>query len=251
MGGQDVSRATGVSLAHGLAVTAFAASLLFLGHDEFWFLAGAFSGFLVIAPIVATGLYALSRALERQEAVGLRVLTQTWLHWGSRRVDDPASYWCLVRFGGLLALAGTGWVLTSAAYITLFSPAPIATPKDFFTVIVLAKSGWVFEGWLLLGGMLAAPMFASSVVAMPLLLDKHVSPLDAVLTSWRVVQTNPISMAIWALVICALTGLGFAIGMVGLIVILPLLGHASWHAYRDLVDASALPDRLTPRHGGA
>jgi uncharacterized membrane protein len=150
----------------------------------------------------------------------------------------------------LLALAGTGWILTSAALITLYAPAPVQTPADFLRSVVLAEDSWLFELWLLLGGLLAAPIYASSVVSMPLLLDRAVSVQQAVLTSWAVIVTNPLPMALWAGLLMVITALGMLSG-IGLIVALPLLGHASWHAYRELVDASHLPERLPPSQRAA
>jgi uncharacterized membrane protein len=245
-GWHDVWRCPTVSLAHGVAVAVFGAALLIVARDHFWMLAGAFSGFLVVAPVLATGLYALSRALDRGEPADVSLLIRTWTVWGRNRRADPTSYWCLVRFGLLLAFAGTGWVLTSAAFITLFAPVPINNPADFLRYIVAAPDSYVFELWLVLGGVLAAPVFASSVVSMPMLLDRHVKPMEAVLTSWRVVQANPGPIAIWAGVLMLLTLVGFAAALFGLILIIPLLGHASWHAYRDLVDTTTLPPRLRP-----
>lgn len=243
-GWNDLCRAGPASVAHGLVLAAFGAALWWVAHQRFWFLAGAFSGFLVIAPVLATSLYALSRALERGEAAGWAVVGKTWLNWqGSHRNKWGNDYWCMVQFGALLALAATGWVFTSAALITLLSPVPVLTPLDFVRSVVLAPDNGLFALWLALGGILAAPMFASSVVSMPLLLDRRISLLQAVLTSWRVVLANPVPMAIWAAVLMVLTLLGFATLMVGLVVLIPLLGHASWHAYRDLVDSSALPAR--------
>jgi uncharacterized membrane protein len=243
LGWRDLVRCPSISLLHGLAVAAFGALLLLVARSQFWFLAGAFSGFLVVAPLLATGLYALSRALERQEPANVSLLVRTWTQWGAHRQRDPASYWCLVRFGLLLALAGTGWVLTSAAFITLFAPAPVNTPADFIQHVVLARQGVVFELWLALGGALAAPMFASSVVAMPLLLDRQVNAMQAVLVSWRVVLANPLPMAIWGATLMLLTVLGAACLLVGLVAVIPLLGHASWHAYRDTLDVARLPER--------
>ncbi len=248
-GWRDMTQCPVVSLAHGLVVTVFGAALLVLGRDHFWFLAGAFSGFLVVAPLLATGLYALSRAIERDEPANGALLVRTWTHWGVNRRSDPMSYWCLVRFGALLGLAGTGWVLTSAAFITIFAPQPINNPADFIQHVVLARDHFVFEWWLALGGALAAPMFASSVISMPLLLDRHLTAFQAVLVSWRVVLANPLPMALWAALIMLLTLIGFANLMVGLILVIPILGHASWHAYRDLVDVSALPPRIGPNVG--
>ncbi|MDP3289954.1 MAG: DUF2189 domain-containing protein, partial [Methyloversatilis sp.] len=103
---------------------------------------------------------------------------------------------------------------------------------------VLAEQGWLFEGWLLLGGLLAAPLFASSVVAIPLLLDRQIGVLGAVLTSWRVVMTNPAPLALWGATIAFFTLFGMATGLLAMPVVIPLLGHASWHAYRELVGSS-------------
>ena len=147
----------------------------------------------------------------------------------------------LVMFGLLLALAGTGWVLTSASLITRFAAAPVNSPADFLHVVVLSRDDWLFEAWLVLGSVLAAPMFASSVVAIPLLLDRDVPLAVAVYASWRVVMESPGTMAAWAAIIMGLTALGMATALTGLIVILPWLAHASWHAYRDLIDLPA-PD---------
>ncbi|MBL8380807.1 MAG: DUF2189 domain-containing protein [Burkholderiales bacterium] len=246
LGWRDLTRAPAASLAHGLAIAGFGAFLAWFAYDRFWLLAGAFSGFLVVAPLVATGLYALSRALERGETADFALLARTWTRWGANRRSDPASYWCLVRFGLLLALAGTGWVLVSAAFVTLAAPLPVDSPLDFVRHVVLSRDSLAFEAWLVLGGALAAPMFASSVISMPLLLDRHVNALDAVLASWRVVLANPGVMALWAGTLMLITLLGFATLLAGLILAIPLLGHASWHAYRDLVDATGLPERIAP-----
>ena len=218
-----------------------------LGYRHFWLLAGAFSGFLVVAPVLATSLYAMSRAIEHGGTIGWQLLRDTWLSWQQSRFVESGGYWCLVRFGLLLALAGTGWVMTSAALITLLAPAPINSPVDFLRHVVAAHDNFLFEAWLAMGGVLAAPIFASSVVAMPLLLERRTNLLVAVLTSWRVVLANPGPMSLWAAVIMTLVLVGFATAMLGLIVVIPLLGHASWHAYRALVNAGELPERPRSR----
>jgi len=243
LGLRDMVRSGWLSVAHGAALALFGAALFTVAHQKFWLLAGAFSGFLVVAPVLATSLYAMSGALERQEPIRLALLRNTWLSWQRSRFVERGGYWCLVRFGVLLALAGTGWVLTSAALITLMAPAPINTPMDFLRHVVLGRNHFLFEAWLSMGGILAAPIFASSVVSMPLMLDRRISLLDAVLTSWRVVLANPGPMAVWSALIMLLVALGFATLLTGLLVVVPVLGHASWHAYRALVDASALPQR--------
>jgi uncharacterized membrane protein len=119
----------------------------------------------------------------------------------------------------------------------------VTTPFEFLQHVILAKDGFLFELWLALGGVLAAPIFASTVIAIPLLLDRRLSLLQAVLTSWRVVLANPLPMAFWAALIMGFTLLGLGSALLGLIAVIPMLGHASWHAYRDLVDVSGLPLR--------
>ncbi len=243
LGVQDMVHSGWLSVAHGVVLALFGGALFGMAHHKFWLLAGAFSGFLVVAPVLATSLYAMSRAIEHHTPIDLTLLRNSWMSWQRSRFVERGGYWCLVRFGVLLALAGTGWVLTSAALITLMAPVPILTPVDFLRHVVLGRNHYLFEVWLSMGGILAAPIFASSVVSMPLMLDRRVTLLDAVLTSWRVVLVNPVPMAVWSGLIMLLVALGFATLLIALVVVVPVLGHASWHAYRDLVDASALPER--------
>jgi uncharacterized membrane protein len=241
---RDMARCGWISFAHGLVLTLCGFVILAVAHHRFWLLAGALSGFLVVAPILATSLYALSRALERGEKADAKLVLKTWLNWQNNHFNKWGNdYWCLVQFGALLALAGTGWMLTSAALITLLAPVPINTPIEFIQHVVLARNGVLFELWLALGGILAAPIFASTAIAIPLLLDRRVSLMQAVLTSWHTVLSNPLPMAFWAALIMGFSLLGLGSVLLGLIAVVPMLGHASWHAYRDLVDASDLPAR--------
>ena len=232
LGWRDLLRCPLPGLLHGLALAAVGAALIALAHDRFWLLSGAFTGFLLVAPVLATGLYAISRALERGQRADLSVAIAAWKPEGR-----------LVVFGVLLAFAGTGWVMTSASLITGFAPVPVRTPLDFIRVVVLNDHSHLFEIWLAMGALLAAPVFASSVVALPLLLDRKIGVLAAVLTSWRVVQAHPLPMALWAGLLMGLTVLGMATGLLGLIVVAPWLAHASWHAYRDLVSLGDLANR--------
>lgn len=218
-------RCPGASLAHGLAMAIAGAVIVLLARHHFWLLAGAFSGFLLVAPILATGLYVISRDLELGRSPNLHTVLHTWWPHDGR----------LVVFGVLLAFAGTGWVMTSASLITGFSGHAIREPIDFIRYVVLNEDSHLFEAWLALGALLAAPVFASTLVAVPLLLDRDIGVLGAVFTSWRVVMEYPAPVALWAAIIMLLTLLGMASFMVGLVLVVPLLGHASWHAYRDLV----------------
>lgn len=224
-GWTDLWRAPLPGLLHGLVVVLFGATLVLFARAHFWLLASAFSGFLLVAPLAATGLYAISRALARGESPTLGTALRAWVPGDGR----------LVVFGVLLACAGTGWVVTSAALVTGFAPQAINKPEDFLRQVVLADSGWLFEAWVLLGALLAAPVFASSVVAIPLLLDRRLGILAAVLTSWRAVMDNPLPMALWASLLVALTLAAMLPALAGLLLAVPWLAHASWHAYSDLV----------------
>lgn len=233
LGWADLRRNPVPGLLHGLLLAAGGWLLLWGARDQFWLLAGAFSGFLIVAPILATGLYHVSRACNSGRCVGMPEVIALWRSGDGR----------LVRFGLLLGLAGTGWVLTSAGLITLWSPEPILKPMDFLRHVVLVREIGLFEAWLLLGALLAAPVFASSVVAIPMLVDTSVPVSMAVAYSWRAVANHPAPMAFWAVLIGILVGLGMLTALLGLIVTIPLVAHASWHAYCDLAQrpASSLP----------
>jgi uncharacterized membrane protein len=243
-GWHDLTRCGWISVLHGAVLALIGAVMMGVAHDRFWFLAGAFSGFLLVGPVLVTSLYALSRGLERGEDAGFAKVLETWLNWKHGRVQPwSETQWQLVRFGVLLALGGTVWVLISAALITWLAQVPITSPLIFVEQVVLAKEDWLFEAWLALGGALVAPIFASTVITIPLLLDRQVSIGCAIAASWRVVLANPVPMAFWGAILMVLTFVGFATALIGLVLLVPLLGHASWHAYRDLLDASALPER--------
>jgi uncharacterized membrane protein len=230
-GWRDLLAAPVPGLLHGLAVTSFGMLLLLLAYRQFWLLAGAFSGFLLIGPLAATGLYAVSRALDAQRSPTLLTALSAW------RPHDHR----LVLFGLLLAAAGTCWVMTSASMITAFAAQPVRDPVDFLHVVVLSEQSWLFEGWLALGGVLVAPVYASSVVAIPLMLERRIGVLGAVLTSWRAVLQSPGPMALWGALLMAITLIGMSTVLLGLIVAVPWLSYASWHAYRDLVPQADLP----------
>lgn len=211
-------------LVHGLALAVFGWFVIWVAVDRFWLLAGAFSGFMIVAPILTSGLYLISRNSTVGGAVGMREVFKLWGSFDSR----------LVVFGLLLNLAGTGWVMTSAAMITAMTPVPIHNPADFLRTVVLNPDIGLFEAWLLLGGLLAAPVFASSVIAIPMLLDTQASVREAVQASWRAVGAFPLPLALWATLIMVLVGVGMLTGLLGLVVVVPVLAHASWHAYVDL-----------------
>jgi uncharacterized membrane protein len=228
LGWKDFVRNPVPGLVHGAAMALFGAVLLWFARDRFWLLAGAFSGFMIVAPILSTGLYLVSRECAKGQCVGMAEVVRVW-----RSLDNR-----LLVFGLLLGLAATGWVLTSAALITAWSPVPIQKPADFVRYVVLSPSVGLFEAWLLLGGFLAAPVFASSVVAIPMLVDRPVGVREAVMTSWAAVGASPLPLALWAALIMLITGVAMASALLGLVVAVPDLGHASWHAYLELTETT-------------
>lgn len=235
--GWDDLRANPVpGLVHGALITLFGWLLMWAAREKFWLLAGAFSGFLIVAPVLATGLYHVSRERAARRMAGLGDVLVLWRSFDGR----------LVRFGLLLGLAGTGWVLTSAGLITLWSEVPINKPVDFLKHVVLVREPGLFEVWLLMGSLLAAPVFASSVVAIPMLVDKSVPVSMAVTASWRAVADHPGPLVWWAVLIGMLFGMGLITALLGLIVVIPLVAHASWHAYRDLCPETSISSPTAP-----
>lgn len=235
-GHQDLARALGLGLAHGLVVMLGAVAIALLGWRHFGVLAGGYSGFLLVAPLLATGLYQISRRLAQGVEPTWADVVQAWRLSGA-----------LLRFALLLALIGTLWVGFSAVVVLAMAGEPWAGLQGFFSPRVLRSADFVQRGhlfllWLLAGGLLAAWVFAISVVAIPMLLERRVPLSLAVLTSVRAVGHNPVTMLVWAALIFACTALGL-LTLVGLVWCVPLLGHASWHAYTELVDASAWPER--------
>ncbi len=232
LGWADLRRASWPSLLHGLLVTV--ASLVIVDIALlFWpLLPGAVSGFLVVGPILATGLYALSRRLEQGRRPRLRDVFDAWRQ-GSR---------CLFRFGLLLVLTATLWVAISVLLFQFFVDADIEQSRDFLRYVVTQGNG-TFMGWTLLAGLVAGLVFALTVVSVPLLVDRDVTTKLALMTSLRAVGENPVTMLWWALFLLAAASLSVATLMLGFLVLYPLMGHASWHAYRDLVDVSKLPPR--------
>jgi len=234
LGWRDFRRVPGPGLLHGLLVAAAGLVTLALGQSNPYLLVGAFSGFVLVGPILVTGLYELSRLLSRGGRPGLADAIHAW-----RRGTRP-----LVALGLLLGAAGTLWVLLSAGLFALFVTEPIVGLKSFLRYAVQVQGHGLFALWLAGGALLAAVVFATTVVSPPLLLGRVVAMRCAILTSVRAVGENPVAMGLWAVVIMAATALSIATSMLGFVVAIPVLGHATWHAYRDLVDTSSAPLRF-------
>jgi uncharacterized membrane protein len=215
------------SLAYGL-LFALAGDLIILATLRYPYLVTvAVSGFFLVAPLLAAGLYELSR----QTRQGRRILF----------IDSLGCYLrsgqSLALFGLVLALAAVFWERFSAIAFALLGTAGEGDTGIFLSRIIVSGDHTTFAFfWFAAGAALALAVFALSVVSVPMILDRDTDPLTAMLTSLQAFLSNPMPLLIWAAMIVTLTLIGFATLLFGLVVIMPILGHASWHAYRDLVE---------------
>jgi uncharacterized membrane protein len=141
----------------------------------------------------------------------------------------------LLQFGAILAAIAVIWFVASAAMLqTVFhtSVPSLAAALWGSSADVMSRSQLL--GYIASGAVLAAIVFVLSVVAVPLIIDRHATAMDAMWISIRVTLANLPAMLVWAALIVLLTALGFITLLVGMVVVAPLLGHATWHAYRDL-----------------
>lgn len=232
-GWRDLLATPGPSLLHGVAVAAGGWLILWLGERAWLLLPGAISGFLLLGPILATGLYQLSRRRQYGRRAALSQVFHTW-----RRGTLP-----LVGLGLLLFAAGSAWVAVTAALFEAFVATPIASLRDFLHYALAQQGMSMFSLWMLAGALGSSLVFAATAVSAPLLVDRRIGLRAAVLTSVRAVGDNPVPMVIWAAMIMLAALLSVLTWMAGFLVSIPLVGHATWHAYRDLVDADAWPER--------
>ncbi|HJW52937.1 MAG TPA: DUF2189 domain-containing protein [Burkholderiaceae bacterium] len=230
LGWRDFIRSPLAGLMHGAFVAVAGWVVLAVSLRYGWVAPGAFSGLVIIGPVLVTGLYEISRLQARGEHAGVGNAIAAW-----RRGTRP-----LVQLGFLLAVLGTLWVGASALLFTFFAPAPLRGPLEFVRYAFVEQGNLLFTLWAILGGLGVAIVFSITAVSPPLLLGREVGFRQALLTSARAVGENPIAMLLWALVILVATSLSIASAMLGFLISVPVLGHASWHAYRDLVDVEGV-----------
>eukprot|EP00435_Cladocopium_sp_Y103_P078624 s1_g2363.t1 len=228
-GWRDMWAMPGISLFYGLlfaGVSVLLALSLFLAELSSIVLPLA-AGFMLVGPLFAVGLYEASRRLEKGEALTLRdvLLVKT------------ASPTQLAFLGALLMLALLAWMRIASLLFALFfglegfPPLPDFLPTLIFTPYGL---GLIVVGTAV-GALIAFAVFAVSALSVPMLMHRDMDAVSAVLASVRVVRENPGPMLLWAWIIAVIMVVGMVTLFVGMIVAFPLVGHATWHAYRAAI----------------
>jgi uncharacterized membrane protein len=224
-GYSDMRRAPGISLTYGLALTALSALIAYaawkFGTLGLYF--GMATGFLLVGPVLALGLYSFSNQLEQ----GRIPVLGYCLREGSSHMKD------ILVFSVVLLIVFLLWARAATA-VYIFFPQ-----RAEYSILDLAMFLGIGSA---IGALFSTVVFTASAFSLPMLMDRRTDAITAVITSVNAVLRNKLTMLVWAAVIVGCVALGFATGLLGFIVLLPLLGHATWHAYRETIDAGDWPE---------
>jgi uncharacterized membrane protein len=224
-GWKDLLHHKSASLAYGMLVSILGSLILAYGRHPF-FIAAVTSGFLLVGPILTAGLCELSRCVERGETADFQ----------SSLLPLQRNHRGLLGFAETLALLALIWFsLSGAIYFGLVGSVAPSLESTVGGDVMRQISNGQLTAYIVVGCILAATVFALSVVTVPMIVDRHVDASTAMRTSLHVTTKDLPAMLVWATLIASLVFIGFVTGLLGMVVIFPLLGHATWRAYRDLV----------------
>ncbi len=223
--GLDLRAAPLPGLFYGTAFALMGWAIYFVFRHAYEYVSALTAGFLLLGPFLCTGLYDISRQIERGGTARLAPTLTAW----------RANLGAFSLFALILTLLMLIWARASLVTFALFFASGMPTLTGFMSR-VLSVEHWDFVlTWLAVGAVFAAIVYAVSVVSVPMMLDRGTDTVVAALTSVRALLANPGPLILWAALIVLLIGAGFATLFIGLVVTAPLVGHATWHAYREIV----------------
>ena len=225
-GWRDMRSHWAASLGYGALIVALGWTLLIFCGTHPYFIAAAISGFLLVGPVMSAGLCEMSRRYSAGQTADF-----------DESLDGFArNSQALFEFGAILAVCAVVWFGISAVMLgTVFHIAAPSVSETMYRSFLESTNRSQVLAYLAVGGMLAAAVFTLSVVAIPLIIDRHATAAQGMRASVKAVITNIPAMIVWSALILILTVIGYAPLLGGLIIVAPLLGHATWHAYKDMI----------------